>query len=313
MMMNDCTIVASDLAKTFPGGQVAVNGLDMSVPRGAVYGLIGRNGAGKTTTLRMLLGLLRADRGTARVLGRDLWQAPRQVRQRVAYVSQEQQLPAGRCAAQLCLHLARLYENWDHALAGRILGRFGIRTDAPLAALSGGDQRKVAVALAFAARPEVLVLDEPAAGLDPIARRQLIEEMIEFLAEGGERTVLFSTHLIADLERVADHIGIMDRGRMVAGGSLESLQTGMRRVQVIFDGGAVPPGFALPGALRSRAEGPVLTALVRLDGHDPLAPLRARPGLRISEFPLGLEELFIELLDQRPADVPGHPWWVGQV
>lgn len=311
-MMNDSAIAASDLAKTFPGGHVAVNGLDFAVPRGTVFGLIGRNGAGKTTTLRLLLGLLRPDRGTARVLGHDLWGAPRGVRQRVAYVSQEQQLPGGQCAAQLCLRLARLYDRWDHALAGRILRRFGVRTDAPMLALSGGDQRKVAVALALAARPEVLVLDEPAAGLDPIARRQLIEEMIEFLADDGERTVLFSTHLIADLERVAEHIGIMDRGRMVAGGSLESLQAGMRRVQVIFDGGEVPAGFSLPGALRSRAEGPVWSGVIRFDGGDPLAALRSQPGVRLSEFPLGLEDLFIELLDNGRPDESGNPWWVGQ-
>lgn len=308
--MNDPVIEASDLAKTFPGGRVAVHGLDLTVPTGSVYGLIGRNGAGKTTTLRMLLGLLRPNRGVARILGHDLWHAPRAVRQRVAYVSQEQQLPSHQCAAQLCLHLAKLHDRWDHRLAGKILARFGIPPEAPLWALSGGDQRKVAVALAFASRPDVLVLDEPAAGLDPIARRQLIEEMVEFLADGDGRTVLFSTHIIADLERVADQIGIMDRGRMVAGGSLESLQSDMRRVQIIFDGGSVPAGFAVPGMVRSRAEGPVLTALVRLNGEDPLAALRNQPGLRINEFPLGLEDLFIELLDRQPADDPANPWWI---
>ncbi len=202
--MNESVITASDLAKSFRGDVIAVNGLDLSVPRGSVYGLIGRNGAGKTTTLRMLMGLLRPVRGTARVLGHDLWTAPRSVRQRVAYVSQEQQLPPAKCTAELCLDLSKLHEHWDFVLAGKLATRFGIRVDAPMAELSGGDQRKVAVLLAFAARPEVLVLDEPAAGLDPIARRHLIEEIIEFLGDGGDRTVLFSTHIIEDLERVAD-------------------------------------------------------------------------------------------------------------
>ena len=253
--MNDPVITASDLAKSFRGGVIAVNGLDLTVPRGAVYGLIGRNGAGKTTTLRMLMGLMRPVRGVARVLGHDLWSAPRAIRQRVAYVSQDQQLPSHQCTAELCLDLSRLYQDWDFALAGHLTKRFGIRVDAPMAALSGGDRRKVAVLLAFAARPEVLVLDEPAAGLDPIARRQLMEEIVGFLGDGGERTVLFSTHILEDLERVADHIGIMDRGRMVVAGRLEDLQTGMRRVQIIFSGAEVPAGFRVPGALRSRAEG----------------------------------------------------------
>lgn len=301
--MNEPVIIASDLAKSFRGGVIAVNGLDLAVPRGAVYGLIGRNGAGKTTALRMLMGLLRPVRGTARVLGHDLWTAPRAIRQRVGYVSQEQQLPPAKCTAELCLELAKQYEDWDFALAGKLATRFGIRVDAPMATLSGGDQRKVAVLLAFAARPEVLILDEPAAGLDPIARRHLIEEIVEFLGDGGEHTVLFSTHIIEDLERVAEHVGIMDRGRMVAAGRLEDLQTGMRRVQLIFSGQAVPEGFRLPGALRSRAEGPVLSAVVRIDSPAQLDALRATPNARVADFPLGLQDLFIELLDQ-PNDSP---------
>jgi len=300
--MNDPVITASDLAKSFRGGVIAVNGLDLSVPRGAVYGLIGRNGAGKTTTLRMLMGLLRPVRGTARVLGHDLWGAPRAIRQRVAYVSQEQQLPPDQCGAALCLELARLYQDWDFALAGRLARRFDLRMDAPMNALSGGDRRKVAVLLAFAARPEVLVLDEPAAGLDPIARRQLMEEIVGFLGEGDrECTVLFSTHILEDLERVADHVGIMDRGRMVVAGRLEDLQSNMRRVQIIFDGPAVPQEFRLPGAMSTRSEGPVLTAVVRIDHEAQLAAIRATPGTRVADFPLGLQDFFIELLDRAPA------------
>jgi ABC-2 type transport system ATP-binding protein len=305
--MNEPAITANDLAKSFRGGVIAVNGLDLTVPRGSVYGLIGRNGAGKTTTLRMLMGLLRPVRGQARVLGHDLWGAPRAIRQRVAYVSQEQQLPAMQSTAELSQDLSRSYERWDFGLAAKLANRFGIRTDAPMAALSGGEQRKVAVLLAFAARPDVLVLDEPAAGLDPIARRQLMEEIVEFLGDGGERTVLFSTHIIEDLERVAEHVGIMDRGRMVVAGRLEDLQSGMRRVQIIFNGPAVPEGFRVPGALRSRTEGPVLTAVVRIDSDSQLEALRAIPGTRVADFPLGLQDFFIELLDRPltdPSDIP---------
>jgi len=290
-------IAASDLAKSFRE-TIAVNGLDLSVPRGSVYGLIGRNGAGKTTTLRMLMGLLKPVRGSARVLDHDLWSAPRSIRQRVAYVSQEQQLPPAKSTAELCLDFSRLYERWDFALAGKLAKRFDIRVDAPMAALSGGDQRKVAVLLAFSARPDVLILDEPAAGLDPIARRKLMEEIVEFLGDGGERTVLFSTHIIEDLERVAEHVGIMDRGRMLAAGRLEDLQSGVRRVQVIFSSPEVPEGFRIPGTMRSRVEGPVFTAVARIESPAQLEEIRALPGVRVSDFPLGLQDLFIELLDR---------------
>ena len=305
--MNDPVILAHDLAKTFHGGHIAVNGLDLSVPRGCVYGLIGRNGAGKTTTLRMLMGLLHPTRGSASLLGHSMWTAPRTIRQRIAYVSQEHQLPAARCTAQMCLDLAKVHDRWDMAAAGRLADRFGIRTDAPMAALSGGEQRKVAVLLAIASCPDVLILDEPAAGLDPIARRHLLEEFIEFLGDGGERTVLFSTHIIEDLERVAEHVGIIDRGRMVTGGRIDDLQAGMRRVQIIFPGTAVPEGFRIPGTLRSHSDGAVLTAVVRLDNPATLDPLRAQPGLRVTDFPLGVQDLFIELLDQ-PTTAPALAW-----
>jgi ABC-2 type transport system ATP-binding protein len=297
MNSQEPAITASDLAKSFHD-TIAVNGLDLSVPRGSIYGLIGRNGAGKTTTLRMLMGLLKPQRGSAKVLGHELWTAPREVRQRVAYVSQEQQLPPAKSTAELCLELSRLYDCWDFALAGKLAKRFAIRVEAPMAALSGGDQRKVAVLLAFSARPDVLILDEPAAGLDPIARRKLMEEIVDFLGDGGERTVLFSTHIIEDLERVAEHVGIMDRGRMLAAGRLEDLQSGVRRVQVIFNSPTVPDGFRLPGAMRSKSEGPVFTAVTRIESPHQLDEIRSLPGVRVSDFPLGLQDLFIELLDR---------------
>lgn len=114
--------------------------------------------------------------------------------------------------------------------------------------------------------------------------------------------MLFSTHILEDLERVAEHVGIMDRGRMVVAGRLEDLQTGMRRVQIIFNGPVVPDGFHVPGALRSRAEGPVLTAVARIESEQQLETLRATPDTRVSDFPLGLQDFFIELLDRPQTD-----------
>jgi ABC-2 type transport system ATP-binding protein len=131
-----------------------------------------------------------------------------------------------------------------------------------------------------------------------------MEEIVGFLGDGGERTVLFSTHIIEDVERVAEHVGIMDRGRMEVAGRLEDLQTGMRRVQIIFNGQSVPEGFHVPGALRSQSEGPVLTAVARIDNDSQLAALHATPDARVSDFPLGLQDFFIELLD-RPLP-PGN-------
>jgi ABC-2 type transport system ATP-binding protein len=169
--------------------------------------------------------------------------------------------------------------------------------------LSGGQQRQAAILAALAARPEVLLLDEPAAGLDPVARRALLREIVEAVVRDPGCTVLFSTHLITDLERVADHIGIMDRGRLTLSTRLDDLLQSTRRVQVVFDQPSPPVGFLVPGALRTQIRGPVLTALVRYDGESQLAALREQRGVRVNVFPVGLEEIFINLYGE-PTAVP---------
>ena len=300
--MSELAIQVKDLSKTFPGGTVAVNGLDMSVPPGVVYGLIGRNGAGKTTALRMLLGLLRPNRGTARVLGADMWTAPRRQRARVAYVSQTQQLHAWMTAGELCHYASHFYETWDAAYARRLAERWELDWQRQVGLLSAGEQRKVSILLALAARAEVLILDEPAAGLDPVARRQLIDEIVDSLARGDGCTVLFSTHIITDLERVAEHVGIMDRGRILTQRRLEDFQTTTKRVQVVFDADRPPPGFAIPGAVRSQTAGPVVTAVVQLASDSQLDEIRQMPGARVNVFDMGLEEAFIELLGPMGAE-----------
>lgn len=293
--MSDLAIEIRSLRKTFPGKVKAVDGLDMVVPRGVVYGLIGRNGAGKTTTLRILMGLLRPDAGFAYLLGGDVRTAAPPHRARAAYVSQSQQLYSWMTLEELGFYMAGFYPRWDIAHLGRLAQRFEIPRDRPIGLLSGGEQRKAAVVLALATRAEVLILDEPAGGLDPIARRQLVDEIVD-LAAAGETTILFSTHIITDLERVAEYVGIMDRGRMVNQGRLEDLHTSTRRVQVIFPGESPPAGFEVPGAVRSHSAGAVVTALARLESEGQLDPVRRMPGVRVQVFPLGLEEAFIDLL-----------------
>ena len=295
--MSTLAIEARDLGKTFPGGVVAVNGLDLEVPTDALYGLIGRNGAGKTTTIRMLMGLLRPNRGSARVLGADLLTAPRAVRARVAYVSQAQQLHAWMTLEELCHYASHFYEKWDMGYARDLARRLEVPWERQVGLLSGGQQRNAAILLAFAARPDVLLLDEPAAGLDPVARRQFIDEIVDVLTRSEGCTVLFSTHILSDLERIAEYVGIMDRGRLVTSGRLEDFQSKTKRVQVIFDDEG-RPGFTvpvIPGTIRSHVEGPVLTAVVRLETESQLDEVRRIPGVRVNVFPVGLEEMFIDL------------------
>ena len=293
--MPDYAIETTNVTKIFPGGVAALAGLDLAVPTGTVYGLIGRNGAGKTTAIRVLMGLLHADSGLARVAGFNMWTAPRTERQRVAYVSQTQQLHAWMTVGELAEYAGCFYAKWDAAYARDLARRFDTPWDRQVGLLSGGQQRKVSILLALSARPEVLLLDEPAAGLDPIARRELVDEIVDVISQDGGCTVLFSTHIISDLERLAEMVGVMDRGRMVMSARLDDLKTRTKRVQVIFDAPAPPGDFRVPGAVRETREGPVVTAVARIESDTQLDAVRRIPGVRVNVFPLGLEDAFIEL------------------
>jgi ABC-2 type transport system ATP-binding protein len=293
-----------NLTKTFPGGSVGVTSLNLDIKPGTVYGLMGRNGAGKTTTIRLLMGLLRPDSGEARVLGEDLRYASRSLRSKVAYVSQSEQMPGWMTLRDLSRYVSNFYENWNKSFAEDLAIRWGISSLQPVGSLSGGEQRKAAIILALASNPEVLILDEPAAGLDPLSRRELINEVIGVLNRHTDATILFSTHIISDLERVAEWVGIMERGRLVMHRALDELHGCFRRVQVIFPGEVPPPQFTIPGAAKCNISGPVVTGVTEFFDAEHIESLKRWPGVRVQVFPLSLEEIFIELsncADNAPA------------
>jgi ABC-2 type transport system ATP-binding protein len=170
--------------------------------------------------------------------------------------------------------------------------------------MSVGDQRKAALVIAFAARPEVLLMDEPAAGLDPITRRALIHEIIDMAVRGDGCTVLFSTHLLEDLERVVDSVGIMDHGRLIVSAPLDELKSTVKRVQVVFPGETVPAGFTIPGAVWSENSGPVATALTRLVNEAQLDPIRHLAGARVHVFPLNLQDILLAFFGNGQSSPP---------
>jgi ABC-2 type transport system ATP-binding protein len=222
------------------------------------------------------------------------------VRARFAYVPQVQQMHGWMTLEEMGHYLSFFYETWDGEYAYRLADRFELPNDQPIGTLSGGQERMAAMVVGFAARPEVLLLDEPAAGLDPFARRQFIDAIVDILSEGNGCTVVLSSHILSDLERIADRIGIMGQGVMLREANLDDLKTRVRRVQVIFEGPEVAADFELPGVLRQSWEGAVLTALLELPAEDALDELRARTDLRVSELPVSLEDLFVELLGPQP-------------
>lgn len=287
-----------NLSKSFPSGSTGVNGLNLEIQPGTVYGLMGRNGAGKTTTLRLLMGLLRPDQGEALVLGHNLLEANRSVRARVSYVSQGEQIPGWMTFRDVCRYVGKFYDHWNQLFAEDLAIRWGIPSFRSVASLSGGEQRKAAIILALAPEPDVLVLDEPAAGLDPISRRELINEVVAILSRQTAATILFSTHIISDLERVAEWVGVLERGRLVMNRSLDELHGCYRRVQVIFPGEAPPPHFSIPGASSCTVSGPVMTGITEYFDASHIESLERWPGVRVQTFPLSLEEIFIALSRQ---------------
>ena len=209
---------------------VALDGVDLTVREGEIYGFLGRNGAGKTTTIRALIGILAPDEGEMELLGRSVRRVDVKTKQRIGYVSQEPHCYPWMTARALGQFVSGFYPTWDTAEFERLLRALDLPVDRRFSQLSGGMQMKLSLALALAHRPALLILDEPTAGLDPVARREFLE-LIASQARNHGRTTFFSTHLIDEVQRVADRVGIIDRGRMRYEGSVAELRGEVKRVR----------------------------------------------------------------------------------
>jgi ABC-2 type transport system ATP-binding protein len=213
---------------------LALDNVDLEVPRGVVFGLVGENGAGKTTLIQHLLGLLRAESGTVRVFGLDPVREPVRVLARVGYLSEERDLPGWMRVAEMMRYLQAFYPGWDERYAEELLGRFELDPNALLSSLSQGQRARAGLLGAMAYRPDLLVLDEPSAGLDPLVRRDILSAIVR-TAAGEGRTVLFSSHLLDEVERVSEQVAMIDRGRIVLSGPLDEVKAAHRRITLLFD------------------------------------------------------------------------------
>jgi ABC-2 type transport system ATP-binding protein len=215
MVLDDVTVRA--------GGRVVLDQLSLAVAPGSVFALLGRNGAGKTTAFRCLLGLRRPDRGRALLFGRDAWTYRAQAMMRLGVVPEEPDVPLDMSPRALGRFSAPLYARWDGTQYANRLRHIGIRDDVPFGRLSRGQKTQVLLAVALSTNPEALVLDDPTLGLDPIARRELLMELVKDLADHGT-TTLISTHDFAAIEGLATHVGVLRGGKLVLSGPIDAVK-----------------------------------------------------------------------------------------
>ncbi len=218
----DAPVAVSGLSRRF-GALAALDNVSVFVPRGSVLGLVGENGAGKTTLIKHLLGMLKAQSGSVRVFGLDPVADPVGVLSRVGYLSERRDLPGWMRIAEFMRYTQAFYPHWDETYADQLLQQFQLDPGQVIKTLSQGQQAKIGLLTALAYRPDLLVLDEPSSGLDPVVRRDILEAIISATAEGG-RTVLFSSHLLDEVERVADHIVMLQKGRVTLTGRTEDVR-----------------------------------------------------------------------------------------
>jgi len=230
--MSEPLIEVSQLTRRF-GARTALAAVSLSLPRGAVYGLVGANGAGKTTLIRHILGLLRAESGSVRVFGLDPVADPVGVLSRIGYLSEENDLPGWMRVDELVRYSRAFYPAWDDAYAEELRRSFALDPRARVKSLSKGQKARLGLLVALAYRPQLLVLDEPSSGLDPIVRRDILGAVLRTIAHEG-RTVLFSSHLLEEVEEVADHVTMIDQGRIVLGAPLSTILESHRSLAEAF-------------------------------------------------------------------------------
>ena len=288
--MKNNTIEISNLKRRF-GKTVALDDVSLSVPQGTVLGLIGENGAGKTTLIKHVLGLLNVRAGSVRVFGLDPVRDPVGVLGRIGYLSETRDLPEWMRIGELMRYSQPFYPDWDQAYAEELRETFELDSDQKIKTLSKGQRARVALLIALAHRPDLLLLDEPSSGLDPIVRRDILSAIIRTIAEEG-RTVLLSSHLVDEVERVADSAAIIHHGQMVLTDSLDNIKQSHHRLTLRFD---EPRDSApqLPGAL-SCVGGPLEWTFICNGQIDRLKEAAGTLGAKIvAQSTPTLEDIFV--------------------
>lgn len=291
-------ILCEDLCKRFRRVS-AVDHLNLSVPTGSIYALVGPNGAGKTTLIKMLVNLMPPTSGRATVIGRDSRKLSAATFARIGYVSENQELPEWMTVNYFLAYLKPFYPTWDDALADELVRQLDLPRNRKLSALSRGMKMKAALAAALAFHPQLIVLDEPFSGLDPLVRDEFIEGLLE---RAGQSTVFISSHDLAEVESFASHVGFLDAGRMQLSEEITTLTGRFRQIEITVDGVAVVPANWPAHWLMPEASAPLLRFIdSQFEEDRTAAEIRQMfPSIaNVSINRLALREIFVALAKSR--------------
>ncbi|MEZ4424268.1 MAG: ABC transporter ATP-binding protein [Gemmatimonadota bacterium] len=278
------------------GTSFELRGLDLNVPEGSVYGFLGPNGSGKSTTIRMLMGMMKPDAGEIRLLGAPIPESIERVLARTGYVPERPHLyPALTIGETLAYHAA-FFSAWDERWATEMLGRLGLERGRKVGRLSKGETGKLMILLALYQRPDLLILDEPTDGLDPVVRRDVMSAVMDYVAEAGA-TVFISSHLVHELERMCDWVGVIDGGRLIAEMPMDAFKNEIKRLHVVDPPAALSAApFEVLSRTHLNGHGPGESWVVR-GWREPMRELLESAGAHVRDVQhLDLEDGFVELL-----------------
>lgn len=293
--MPEASIIrCTELRKTY-GSQEALRGMTFDVPRGSVFGFLGRNGAGKSTTMKIMLGMVHPTSGAIEVFGvaANDPRASVAIRRRTAFVSEEKDLYDYMSVEQLLRFAAGLFPSWRADLATHYVKSFGIPRQHRIKSLSQGTRTKLALLLGLATGAELLILDEPTTGLDPAAAEAVLHAIIGHVSQEGV-TVFLSSHNIAEIDQAADHLAIVNNGQVVVTGAIDDVRESYRRVRLVFDGAVPQHAVRMLGIEGTSCDGRVLEFMVKGDAERALLKARALRPISVDVAPVTLKEIFLE-------------------
>ena len=298
--MSDNVVIIEDLVKYFDG-RCVLDDINLKVPRGYIYGLLGRNGSGKTTIIRILLGLEPPTRGRTFLLDAESTNLSAKVHGRIGYVAEGHNLiqnyKVGRLI-KLCKDLSR---QWNDEFFNHLIETFRLPMDRRVRQLSIGMRAQLNLSLAMAIDPELLILDDPTLGLDTVARRQFLELAIDIIQQQG-RTILFCSHILSDVERIADRIGILAGGKLVVDCPLEELKERVKKLRVIFPESA-PVNLYLTEIINQQNQGREMIITVANWNQQKQTVLETFKPESCTEMPMSLEDIFIECTKPNPVPI----------